>query len=581
VKSTHRHAAAAAGFLALSLAGAPLLAQSRDIQRGGPPNTDTPYILIATFHSPDPKLAVEMSDEMRHRVQDEHSAKELYVIPKASINATLTASGYKPDSALSAGDVMELAKQLRGERVLDGTVTKTPTGVHVESRLMIRTGQQTFSQPLPPVDAKDPGDAAKTIDKELTAASKALPSYTACTNDLRAAKYDQAVTDARAGLAAYPQSTFARLCLLSAYTASKTASQDSIISAANAVLAVDSTSIIALKNAADAYKAKGDTAKQIEYSLRIYHADPTNSEVAREIARELAQSGAPERALPIIDALLKDNPSDPEMLRMKWLLQLSAKQYKAAIATGEAYVRADTSAATAEYFTRQIAAAQSDSNPTMMQTLAAKAAQKFPNDPSFQLLLAQSYHKSGQLQQALDAARRAAQADPKNTNAWLFVIVTQNELNQPDSALATAQKAVASGANKDSLATALLGSVAGPAMKKAQDTKARADWEAALKASQAVDAVASSPQSKFYMGVAAYYVGADAVTNVQKLYRGNKAEKAQACAEDKVAEDAFATAAIALPGGGSVSPETAGQIMNALGQYNTFVSQVKAALKCK
>ncbi len=580
MKSTHRHAAAAAGFLALSLAGAPLLAQNRDIQRGGPPNTDTPYILIATFHSPDPKLAVEMSDEMRHRVQDEHSAKELYVIPKASINATLTASGYKPDSALSAGDVMELAKQLRGERVLDGTVTKTPTGVHVESRLMIRTGQQTFTQPLPAVDAKDPGDAAKTIDKELTAASKALPSYTACTNDLRAAKYDQAVTDARAGLTAYPQSTFARLCLLSAYTASKTAPQDSIISAANAVLAVDSTSIIALSNAADAYKAKGDTAKSIDYMLRIYRADPTNTTIGRQIVQIIAQTN-PAAAIPIIDQLLKENPSDPEMLRTKWLLQLNAKQYKAAIASGDAYVRADSAAATVDYYQRQIGAAQSDSNAAMVQTLAAKAAQKFPNEASFQLLLAQSYYKAGQLQQALDAARRAAQIDPKNTNGWLFVIVTQNALNQSDSALATAQRAVASGANKDSLATALLGSVAGPAMKKAQDTKARADWEAALKASQAVDAVASSPQSKFYVGVAAYQVGADAVNNVQKLYKGNKAERAQACAEDKVAEDAFSTAAIALPGGGSVSPETAGQIMNALGQYGEFVSQVKAALKCK
>jgi tetratricopeptide (TPR) repeat protein len=580
VKSTHRHAAAAAGFLALSLAGAPLLAQTRDIQRGGPPNTDTPYILIGTFHSSDPKLAVDMSDEMRKRVQDEHSAKELYVIPKASINATLTASGYKPDSALSAGDLMELAKQLRGERVLDGTVTKTPTGVHVDSRLLIRTAQQTFAQPLPPVDAKDPGDAAKAIDKALTAASKALPSYTACTNDLRAAKYDQAVTDARAGLTAYPQSTFARLCLLSAYTSGKTAPPDSIISAANAVLAVDSTSVLALSDAADAYKAKGDTAKSIDYMLRIYHADPTNTTIARQIVQGIAQTN-PEAAIPIIDQLLKDNPSDPEMLRTKWLLQLNAKQYKAAIASGEAYVRADTAAATVQYYQRQIGAAQSDSNAAMVQTLAAKAAQKFPNEPSFQLLLAQSYHKSGQLQQALEAARRAAQVDPKSTNAWLFVIVTQNELNQPDSAIATAQKAVASGANKDSLGTALLGSIAGPAMKKAQDSKARADWEAALKASQAVDAVAPSAQSKFYVGVAAYSVGADAVTNVQKLYKGSKAEKAQACAEDKVAEDSFATAAIALPAGGSVSPETAGQIMNALGQYTTFVSQVKAALHCK
>lgn len=579
MKSPHRQAAAAAGILALSLAGAPLLAQSRDIQRGGPPNADTPYILIGTFHGPDPKLAVDMSNELRHRIQDEHSAKELYVIPTASINATLTASGYKPDSALSSADLMELAKQLRGERVLDGTVTKTPTGVHVDSRLLIRSGQQTYAQPLPPVNAKDPGDAAKSIEKELSEASKALPSYTACNNDLRAGKNDQAITDARAALQAYPPSTFARICLLNAYSASK-AAPDSIISAANAVLAVDSTNIVALSYAADASKAKGDTAKSIDYMLRIYHADPTNTTIARSIVQGIAQTN-PGAAIPIIDELLKDNPSDPDMLRTKWLLQLNAKQYKAAIASGEAYVRADTAAATVEYYQRQIGAAQSDSDAAAVQMLAAKAAQKFPNDASFQLLLAQNYHKSGQLQQALEAARRAAQIDPKNTNAWLFTIVTQNELNQPDSALATAQKAVAAGANKDSLGTALLGSVAGPAIQKAQASKTRADWEAALKASQAVDAVAPSAQSKFYVGVSAFQVGADAITNVQKLYKGNKAQREQACQENKAAEDAFSTVAIAMPAGGSIDANAAGQIMGALNQYNSFISQINTALKCK
>jgi hypothetical protein len=96
-----------------------------------------------------------------------------------------------------------------------------------------------------------------------------------------------------------------------------------------------------------------------------------------------------------------------------------------------------------------------------------------------------------------------------------------------------------------------------------------------------VDAAAPSPQSKYYVGVAAYYVGADAVNNVNKLYKGTKAQKAQACDEDKVAEDSFATAAIALPAGGSVDPGTAGQILSALGQYSSFISQVKTALKCK
>src|SRR3954471_17422596 len=88
VKSTHRLAAPAACFLALSFAAAPLMAQGggglgqQPAQRGGPPNPDTPKILITTFHSEDRKLGVEMAEDLRKRESQEHSAKELSVIQK-------------------------------------------------------------------------------------------------------------------------------------------------------------------------------------------------------------------------------------------------------------------------------------------------------------------------------------------------------------------------------------------------------------------------------------------------------------------------------------------------------------------
>jgi tetratricopeptide (TPR) repeat protein len=580
VKSSQRHTAVAVGSLALSLVGAPLLAQANQQQRGMPPNGDTPYILIATFHSSDRKLGADMADELRKRIAGERSAKELYVIPKTNVNNTLEASGYKPDSALNASDLMELAKQLRGEQVIDGTINKSPNGVHVETRVLMRTGQQTVAQPLPAIDAKDPGDAAAKIERALSDAAKSFPAYKTCTNDLRAGKYDEAIKDARVGLAAYTNSSLARLCILTAYSSQK-AAPDSVISVAKALTAIDPTSMIALTNLADAYLAKGDTAGSIQTRIMMSKQDPSNTALMRGIIQELAQSGAPEKALPLIDTLLVQNPGDPEMIRTKWLLQLRAKQYKQALATGAELIKADTAAATVDYFSRQIGAAQSDSNTAAVQQLATAAGQRFPNDPSFSLLLAQGYLKAGQLQQALVAARRAADANPKDTRPWLFVLAVQNQMNQPDSLIATAQKAIAAGVPKDSLAASLL-AVAGPALKKAQETKDRADWEAALKAAQTVDAVTPSPQTKFYVGVSAFQIGSDAVNKIQALMKsGKKDDKAQACVEAKTAEDNFATAAIAMPAGGSVDKNVAGQIMGALGQYGEYVTQVKTALKCK
>lgn len=590
MKSTQRHAAAAAGLLMVVLSGAPLLAQQRGNQeppqRGGPPNPDTPQILVAVLQSPEKGLGVQAADEIRRRIQVEHSAKELYAVPKQAINNTLEASGYRADSALNSSDLMELAKQVHGDYVLDGKIAKSGNGVHLEARVLTRTGPQTLAQPLTPMNGKDAGDVAKQVEKQVSDALKGMPAYKACANDLRAQKYDQAIIDARKGIAAYPNSTLNRLCILSAFSYQK-ASPDSIIAISDQILQQDPTSMIALANAAEAYKAKGNNDKAIEYNIRIWKADPSNQSVVENIIVALVNSGAPERALPIIDTLLVQNPGDVRMLETKWKLQLAAADkgaagmWKQAIATGEELAKADTAKATLDYFQRQIGAAQKDSNAAKVQEFAAKAAQKFPKDASLQLLLAQGYLKSGQLQQALAAARKASEADPKDSRGWLFAIAVQNQMNQGDSALATAQKAIASGISKDTIGASLLATV-GPALKKAQESKAREDWQAALQAAQTVDAIASSPQTKFYIGVAAFQIGADAISKVNTLYKSkSKEDHAQACTEIKVAEDNFNTAQVAMPAGGKVDPNTAGQIMQGITQYGGYIPQFKKALNCK
>lgn len=582
VKSTQRRAASAAGFLALSIAAAaPLMGQAQQpLQRGGPPSSDTPYILITTFHSSDRDLGVKMADELRRRVSSEHAAKELFVIQKNSINGTLEASGYRPDSALSSSDLMELAKQLRGEEVIDGSIDKSATGVKVDARVLVKSGQATITQPLPVIDVKDVGEAAKQLERNITESNKALASYKTCKNSAIAAKYPEAAAAARQGIAAYPNSVFSRVCLLGVLTAQK-APVDSVIAVASAIKALDPTSMIARANLADAYMAKGDTSHAIEEQIALYRNDPTNTPLVRSIIQTLAQSGAPDRAIPMIDTLLVNNPGDAEMLKTKWLLLLRSRKFKQALAAGEEYVKADTAAANADYYQRQIGAAQSDSNTTAVQELAARAAAKFPKDPSFNLLVAQQQMKAGQLQQALASARRASEADPKDARAWLMALTIQNQMNQPDSAVATAQKAVAAGVSKDEIGT-YLSSVAGAAVQKANTSKSREDWEAALKSAQTVDAIAPSPNSAFYLGVASFSVAADALNNVQAATKSTKKdEKARGCEELKVVEDNFTIAQTAMPRGGRVDAATAGNIMNGITTYSQYIPQFKKALGCK
>ena len=586
MKSTHRLAAPAAGFLALSLAAAPLMAQGggglgqQPAQRGGPPNPDTPKILITTFHSDDRKLGVEMAEDLRKRESQEHSAKELAVIQKKGIDATLLASGYQPDSALSASDLMELAKQMGGDIVIDGTVNKAGTNLKLAVRVLTKSGQATLAQPLPVTDAKDVGDASKQLEKAISESNKALVGFKSCKNNMTAAKYAEAATAARAGLTAYPNSAFSRVCLLQSLVAQK-AAPDQIIEVANAIKTQDPTSQIAYSILADAQLAKGDTAHAMESLLQLWRNDRTNAPLAKSIIQMLASSGSPDVALPIVDTLLVNNPGDPEMLRIKWLLQLRANRYKNALVSGEEYVKADTAAANLDYYNRQIFAAQKDSNNAAMVQFATKAAAKFPTDPSFNVIVAQSQMKAGQLDAALASARKAQAADAKAVLPWVMALSIQNQLHQPDSALATAKSAIAAGVPKDSISQYMLAIVA-PALRQAQASKSRADWEAALMAAQAVDAVAPTAQSSFYLGVSAFQIGMDALTNLSTLSKSKKKEDlAQACAEAKVVEDQFATVQIAMPKGGSVDAATAGTILQNVNQYGPMATQAKTALKCK
>lgn len=571
-----------AGVSILALVASPLRAQrgAQPAQQGGTPNPDTPQLLVAVLASADRKLGVAAADEIRRRVQSEHSAKELYAIPKASIDNTLKASGFSTDSVLSTTDLFELSRQVHGDYVLDGTVTRRTTALHAETRLLLRTGTKMVSQPLPPMDGKDVGDVARQVDRAVSAAMKAIPAYRQCVDDLRAQKYDAAIADARKGLVAYPASLPNRVCILSAYSASN-AAPDSIIAIATAITAADSTNMIAWANLAAAYEERKDAANALRASLAMYRIDPTNSAVLMSVIDHMVTAGQATQALAILDTALVASPTDVNLLRKRWTVQLYAHQYRQALASGELLVKTDSTAATIEYYQRQLGAAQADSNAAALQRLAATAAARFPKELSFQLLAARSAFNAGRSAEALATARRAQALDLRSTAAWQIAVAVQNQLNQPDSAIATARQAIAAGVPKDTIGASLL-AIAGPALAKAQTSKTRADWQAALEASETVDAIAPSAQSAFYVGVSAFQIATDVLQEVQQLVKGSpkKADQQRACAGAKQAEDLLAKTSIAMPKGGAVDKTTAGQILTTVPQLSEFVGSVKKAY-CK
>jgi len=565
VKLLQRHAVTAAGLVSLAtLLPAVAGAQARAQQQ---PGADTPRLLIATFRSDntDPTLGVQSAEAIRTRVQQETPVRQLWVLSRNDINNYLTSSGYKADSALSPADLKELAKLMRADEILDGSAQKTSNGVKIHARLMLST-DISLVQPLPTVEARNAGDAAKQIEKYLSEARKSVGDFKKCQNALRAQKFEEAAVAAREAITKYPSSTLGRLCLMSAYQSGKQPA-DSIISAANAVLKYDSTSTLALGNLVEAYSTKGDTTRSVEALLKLAKYKPEMRQVA---VQRLGALNKPDVALPFVKQMLTENPGDPELLRMQWLLYLTARRWKEALAAGEEYVKADTAAANADYFTRSIAAASADSQPQLASQIAARAVQKFSNNADLFAILAQTQRKSGQLEQAVASMKRAVQINPKVENGWLFILVTQNEMGQPDSALASARQALSSGADKDAIAQAML-SVMGSIVKEGQTKATREAWLRAYQFSSAVDSLVPTPNSKYFVGVSAFSVGLDALQNINKT---------KSCDDVKLAEDMWATAQIAMPQGASVDKDTAGRIMGAIQQYGVSIPQAKKAF-CK
>ena len=86
----------------------------------------------------------------------------MYVIPRADVEAILTGSGFPPDEAPDPITARLLAAQLRGDEYLEGSLTKTPAGYRLDTRLVL-TRDNTMVQPLPSAEAANVNDAARAV----------------------------------------------------------------------------------------------------------------------------------------------------------------------------------------------------------------------------------------------------------------------------------------------------------------------------------------------------------------------------------------------------------------------------------
>jgi len=567
----------AVGAIALALGAvtaAPLSAQTRTQEKLP---DETPRVLIVAFRSPEKGAGPQLGENIRTRLQSDIPIKQLYVIPKTTICANLQASGFPCDSMPDAITSRLLATALRADFYVDGTVTKTATGYQANPRLVLAR-DNSMVQPLPQATGNKLGDVASQISKAILDARKELPDERKCETTLAAGNAADAITSAKAAIAAYPQSTIGRVCLANALL-KQNAPADSVIAVASKVVEIDPHNRPALIMLGDAYAGKNDFNHAVEAWTNLIASYPKDVQLVATVVNKIGQSGQAAAAKPIIVKAVEENPGDPDLVHLKWLILLATKDCAEATQAGELMVKTDTAAADSTFFLRQSACYASANDPQKAAETAARGVAKFKNNAALWSLYAQTLRLAGQLPQSLAAAQTAVKLDPKTEHGFLRIAQAQIDLNQPDSAIATLHQAVASGEDKATVGQFLLvlgnkaykSASSDTAKSSADSVKMREDFQHAVTILAASDSISPSPQAKFVLGVSAFKVGDLAIRENQK---------AKQCDLAKLAESSFLTAQINIAAGGSVDAKTAQQLLSALEQYRPAVEgQIKKFCK--
>lgn len=539
-----------------------------------PPRPDTPRFVVQIFGSSDRIAGPSAANDLRDRMIRAFPSRTLYVVPPEEQFPMLEQSGFPKDQQLSIADEAALAKILRADDFVRGTVSRDGEMFRVNASLVL-TRDPSLTQPLPAMTGNRPDRAAAGLVDAIKEARKQLANEKRCIDLARSDKLDDAVKAADAAILEYPKATLVRYCKLNVLYRRKSPNAQ-IIAMADEILAIDPNAKAALQASAEAHKAEGKVDKANELLVKLLALEPTNARLAGEVVDALAASGNYTVAKEIVLRAVQDNPGDVALVSLQFKILSAAREYRAAIVTGEEMIQMDTSLADVAFFNRLISLYAADSQPQKSAEAAARATGRFPTNAALWQTYSATLKSAGQLQQSIAAAKRALEINPKIQNGWTQVAIAYNDLNFPDSALIALHAAKDAGDDVNNVggyAVTLGNKFYRAAM--AEDPKKITSLEAAFPYLHFADSTLADPAQKssanFLIGVTSYYVAATLAEGLQK---------SKSCEESKRAQTAVIDAQLFTQRGARTSPQNAATVLTAAGQLQPYLDdQVKRHCK--
>jgi tetratricopeptide (TPR) repeat protein len=557
----------------------------------------TQIVMVPPLRSPQRGMGVKAADIIRSRLNDAHSKRELRSVSKGDLNNFLEASSYRPDTALAPPEERAVSKHFRVDELVDGEVTRTASGIRVEAVLVL-TRDRRLRQTITAGEGPNVDRAARAVADEMVEARKQLVPLRRCENAARDSKYAEAIDAARQGIAAFPKATLARACLVDALVRSA-APADSVLRASKELLALDATSAIGLERGAVAHDVVGNTAEAAALWSRLYETDTLNAVLAERILSALAGHGNAKTAAGLAERAVRAFPDSVALRRTVWLVELEAKLWKRAIKTGDTLAKLDSATTKDPRFFERMATALRADNQTERALLFAvrgvteypgdadlyvlyaqlvrgeagvvvgRGQQRFPQSGQLAALGAQALREQGKLKESLEATQRALALDPSLSRGFLQLAQTFLDLDQPDSATAALERALAQG--EDTVLVAQYALSRGNALyKSAGAAKNRVAFQQAARLLALASRVAPTPQSKFLHGASLLSVAQLAAIDTQTD---------SSCALVQLAGEALNTATAELTDGASVSPDVARQMLELADRLRPYL-ETRAKAPC-
>lgn len=338
-------------------------------------------LIVAPLHAAgDARVARQIASILRSRIARLSNRRELRVLDSDTAEYTLEDAGFRRDTVVSDYLLWNLARILRADEIVTGTVTGKRGGpVEVRAELLL-VRDHRLRQPLPTIVGATATAAGDSLANEIVRARSQMPGLRRCENAARSADAVHAVEEASRAVAAYPRSTLAKTCLAQELAQSG-AGADSVLSVTGDLLASDSLNLIAAVIRADALSAMKRPGDAAAAWTRVVALRPDSVElgvVAVEWMLRLHEASA---AVTTARRLLKE-PYEARLRRQLFRGYSALSDFRDAAALGDSLDAEDAEFRDDSVMAASHVVALRGMGDTLAAlSLAARAVRQHANDP--------------------------------------------------------------------------------------------------------------------------------------------------------------------------------------------------------